>query len=168
MIRFLFRAASAFGALSVAALVIVTSASVFARYLLGAPIAWTEEVSGLLMIWIVMIGAIACEANRQHLSVDLLEVRLPPRARRILVVGVTLVSVVLLVWMAWEAFKLGQTTAFKKTQILGVSWFWLDLAVVIGALGTALVMLVGLFRPMPVQDPLSQYEHGLVEPRDAK
>jgi TRAP-type C4-dicarboxylate transport system permease small subunit len=168
MIHLIFRAASAFGALSVAALVAVTATSVFARYLLGTPIAWTEEVSGLLMIWIVMIGAIACEANRQHLSIDLLETRLSPPARRLLVGAVTLASVGLLVWMGWEAWQLGQTTAFKKTQILGVSWFWLDLAVVVGALGTAFVMLVGLFRPMEIERDPSEFEAPLLDRWDAK
>jgi TRAP-type transport system small permease protein len=145
--RFLFLAASAFSGLCVAALVLITAAAVFARYILGMPIAWTEEVSGLLMIWIVMVGAIACEANRQHLTIDLLEVALRPRVRRVLVILVALASMALLVFMAWQAWKLGQTTAFKKTQILGISWFWLDLAVVVGAGGTALVTLVRLLRP---------------------
>ena len=145
--RVLFLAASAFSGLCVAALVLITAAAVFARYILGMPIAWTEEVSGLLMIWIVMVGAIACEANRQHLTIDLLEVALRPRLRRVLVILVALASIALLVFMAWQAWKLGQTTAFKKTQILGISWFWLDLAVVVGAGGTAVVTLWRLLRP---------------------
>lgn len=145
--RFLYLAASAFGAVSVAVLVIMTAVAVFARYLLGTPIAWTEEVSGLLMIWIVMIGAIACEANRQHLTIDLLENALKPRLRRVLVIMVTLASIGLLVFMAWQAWALGQSTSFKKTQILGISWFWLDLGVVIGAAGTAFVMAWRLIRP---------------------
>lgn len=138
---------SAFGAIAVLVLVLLTAVAVGARYILGAPIAWTEEVSGLLMIWIVMIGAIACEANRQHLTIDLLEQALPGRARRALMIVVTLASVALLVFMAWQAWALAQSTAFKKTQILGVSWFWLDLAVVIGAAGTALVKLIRMVRP---------------------
>ncbi|ULB11677.1 TRAP transporter small permease [Cereibacter azotoformans] len=151
--RLIFLAASAFGALSVAVLVIMTAVAVFARYILGMPIAWTEEVSGLLMIWIVMVGAIACEANRQHLTIDLIEGLLSRRMRRLLSMAVGLASVGLLVFMAWQAWALGQTTAFKKTQILGVSWFWLDLAVVVGAAGTAFVTAWRLVRPEAEAQP---------------
>ncbi|MGP3699313.1 TRAP transporter small permease [Rhodobacter sp. NSM] len=145
--RLIFLAASAFGALSVAVLVLMTAAAVFARYVLGMPIAWTEEVSGLLMIWIVMVGAIACEANRQHLTIDLIESALSPRLNRALSTLIGLASVGLLTFMSWQAWALSQTTAFKKTQILSISWFWLDLAVVVGAAGTALVMAWRLIRP---------------------
>ncbi|QCP84294.1 TRAP transporter small permease [Cereibacter sphaeroides] len=145
--RLIFLAASAFGALSVAILVVMTAAAVVARYIFGMPIAWTEEVSGLLMIWIVMVGAIACEANRQHLTIDLIEAVLSPRLNRAISAVVGLVSIGLLIFMSWQAWALGQTTAFKKTQILGVSWFWLDLAVVVGAAGTAVVMAWRLIRP---------------------
>lgn len=159
--RLLSLAASAFGAISVAILVLMTAVAVFARYLFGAPIAWTEEVSGLLMIWIVMIGAIACEAERKHLTIDLLETALAPPLRRALVILVTLASIGLLVFMAWQAWALGQSTAFKKTQILGISWFWLDLGVVIGAAGTALVMAWRLVRPdAEATTPAADDRHG--------
>lgn len=145
--RVLYSIASALSALALAALVLATSAAVAARYVLGKPIAWTEEVSGLLMIWIVMLGAIACEAKRKHLTIDLIDQMLGPRTRQVLRIAIGLASIALLLVMAWQAWKLGQTTAFKKTQILGISWFWLDLAVVIGAAGTALVTFMHLFRP---------------------
>jgi TRAP-type transport system small permease protein len=159
MIRLLFRAASAFGALAVTVLVAVTAASVVARYVLGQPIAWTEEISGLLMVWIVMIGAIACEANRQHLTVDLAEAAMSPPVRRAVQIVVAIASAILLAVMAWEAWKLGQTAGFKRTQILGISWFWIDLAVVFGALGTAAVTLIAIRRPMQTESDLERAEH---------
>jgi len=145
--RLIFVVASVFGALSIAALVAITFAAVIARYVLGAPFYWTEEVSGFLMIWIVMIGAIACEANQQHLTIDIVERALPLRWRRPLAIVVTLISIALLLFMAWQAWSLGQSAKFKMTQILNVSWFWIDLAVVVGAAGTAAVMVWRLLRP---------------------
>lgn len=145
--RFIYQISSAFAGLAVAALVLLTSAAVFARYLFGAPIAWTEEASGFLMLWIVMIGAIACEAGRHHLTIDLIENALKGHVRRLLQIFVGLASIGLLIFMAWQAWALALTTTYKKTQILGISWFWLDLAVVIGAAVSALVTLIALFRP---------------------
>lgn len=145
--RFIYQLSSAVAGLGVAALVLLTFAAVVARYVFGSPIAWTEEASGFLMIWIVMIGAIACEAGRHHLTIDLLENALKGALRRGFQIIVGLTSIGLLLFMAWQAWALALTTTFKKTQILGISWFWLDLAVVIGAGLSALVTLIALFRP---------------------
>lgn len=138
---------SALGGAMIAILVAITTAAVFMRYILGMPLQWTEEVSGILMIWIVMLGAISCEWRRQHLTIDFAVGALPPAARRALTILVALASIAVLVLMAWLAWNLAQTASFKRTQILRVSWFWLDLAVVVGALGTAIVTLHQLFFP---------------------
>lgn len=155
----IFRLTSAFGAVCVGILVLMTAVAVLARYIFGVPFAWTEEVSGILMIWIVMVGAISCEANRQHLTIDLLENAMKGLPRRLMVFVVNLASVGLLAFMSWQGWALAKATAFKKTQILGVSWFWLDLAIVIGAGGTALVMAWRLYRPDAAANAPAAPEH---------
>ena len=77
---------------------------------------------------------------------------LPPRLRSAVSVTIALLSIGVLCVMAWLAWSLAQSAGFKKTQILGVSWFWMDLAVVLGALGTAAVVLWRIFRPAPDYD----------------
>jgi TRAP-type transport system small permease protein len=137
--------ASAIGGVLIAILVGVTSLAVFMRYVMNTPFQWTEEISGFLMIWIIMLGAISCEWRRQHLTIDFAVNALPSGPRRLLEIVVGLVSAGVLVWMGWLAWQLAQTAAFKRTQILRISWFWLDLAVVVGAGLTALVVLWRLF-----------------------
>ncbi|ODT60413.1 MULTISPECIES: TRAP transporter small permease [Paracoccus] len=144
--------ASALGALLVAVLVTLTAAAVFMRYVMGAPISWTEEVSAILMIWIIMLGAISCEWHRQHLTIDFAVAWLPRPGRRWLGVAVALLSVAVLLTMAWLAWGLAQGAGFKRTQILGVSWFWMNLAVVVGALGASAVTLWRMV--LPARDPL--------------
>ena len=71
---------------------------------------------------------------------------LPEWLRRALVVLVGLASVGLLGAMSWLGYELAIKAALKKTQILKVSWFWLDIAVTVGAVGIAIVMLVRVLR----------------------
>ncbi|WP_207101642.1 TRAP transporter small permease [Paracoccus shandongensis] len=139
--------ASAIGGVLIAILVGVTALAVFMRYVMGAPFQWTEEISGFLMIWIIMLGAISCEWRRQHLTIDFAVGALPSGPRRAIEIVVGLASAGVLVWMAWLGWQLGQSAAFKRTQILRISWFWLDLAVVVGAGLTALVVLWRLVAP---------------------
>lgn len=130
-------------------LVIMTIAAVIMRYCLNMPLQWTEEVSGLLMIWVVMFGAVVAERDNTHLSIPFLADALTPRGQRVLTLFVSLISIVLLIVMAWSAWKLAAGTAFKTTQILKISWFWIDIAVTVGAIGIACFTALHLIKKTP-------------------
>lgn len=122
-------------------LVIITIAAVIMRYCFNMPLQWTEEFSGLLMIWVVMFGAVVAERDNTHLSIPFLADALTQRRQRVLTLFVSLISILLLIIMAWSAWKLAAGTAFKTTQILKISWFWIDIAVTIGAIGIACLVM---------------------------
>lgn len=143
--RYLSRFSSLLGGIAIAVLVCLTVFAVFARYVLDNPLTFTEEASGILMIWIVMIGAISCEGRDQHLSIDVLTNLLPKSFGKLLMRLVAIVSIVTLGLLAWQAWDLSMMTQFKKTQILKISWFWIDLPVVIGAVGMGLMIAFRLF-----------------------
>lgn len=143
--RYLSRFSSLLGGIAIAVLVCLTVFAVFARYVLDNPLTFTEEASGILMIWIVMIGAISCEGRDQHLSIDVLTNPLPKSFGTLLMRLVAIVSIVTLGLLAWQAWDLSMMTQFKKTQILKISWFWIDLPVVIGAVGMGLMIAIRLF-----------------------
>ena len=130
-------------------LVIMTIAAVIMRYCFHMPLQWTEEVSGLLMIWVVMFGAVVAERDNTHLSIPFLPAALTSRGQRILAFLVSLMSIILLVVMAWSAWKLAAGTAFKTTQILKISWFWIDIAVTVGAIGVACFTALQLIKKTP-------------------
>ncbi len=78
---------SRFGAAIAAALVLftlaVTGYAVVLRYVLGTPLTWADELSGYLVVAIVMFGAAETLLRGEHISVDLLTGRLDGFARRI-------------------------------------------------------------------------------------
>lgn len=123
-------------------LVGITTAAVFARYVMGHPLQSTEELSGLLMIWIVFVGAICCEIDDEHLSIDMVVERLSFSSQYLIALVVGLASIGLLVVMAWLGWELTHSAGLKKTQILHISWFWIYIAVVVGAAGSAAVIAV--------------------------
>ena len=125
-------------------LVIMTIAAVIMRYCFNMPLQWTEEVSGLLMF-----GAVVAERDNTHLSIPFLADALTPRWQRVLTLCVSLISIVLLIVMAWSAWKLAAGTAFKTTQILKISWFWIDIAVTVGAIGIACFTALHLIKKTP-------------------
>ncbi len=50
----------------------VTGFSVFRRYILGKPLTWSDELSGFLVVAIVMLGTAEVFRRDEHISVDIL------------------------------------------------------------------------------------------------
>lgn len=119
-------------------MVLATAYSVFMRYVAGAPVHWMEEVSGICMIWIVMIGAIIAESKDSNLSIPLFIDMLQSRGRALVNLAVGIVSIGLLLYIAWLGYGLASKVAFKLTGVLKISWFWIDIAVPVGAVGMAI------------------------------
>lgn len=70
------------GVAVVLSMVAVVAYSVFNRYVLNTPVTWSDELSGYLVVALVMVGAAEALRRNDHIGVDLLTVRLPERARR--------------------------------------------------------------------------------------
>jgi TRAP-type C4-dicarboxylate transport system permease small subunit len=65
-------AAAAFSAALVLVTLAITGFSVFRRYVLGRPVTWTDELSGFLVVAIVMLGAAEVLRRDEHVSVDII------------------------------------------------------------------------------------------------
>lgn len=105
-------AVSALGVLSVLA---ITAYSVFQRYVLGTPVTWTDELSGYLVVGIVMFGAAETLRRGEHISVDLITTRLGPTGSRLAAVWGQ-VAVILLV----AAILASAVTAVRFSYDFGI------------------------------------------------
>lgn len=97
-------------ALMLSAMVIAVFMNVVLRYTAGTGFASSEELARLLFVWLVCLGAILASAENRHLGFDLVQSRLPRRARqactwitRVLV----LYPILLLIQGAYEQVKVG-------------------------------------------------------------
>ena len=75
--------AAAVGAGVVVLMMLVVSYSVVNRYILNTPITWTDELSGYLVVALVMLGAADALRRGDHISVDLITARLAKRGKQV-------------------------------------------------------------------------------------
>ena len=83
----------------------VVFGNVICRYFLDISLGWYEEISRFLLIWIVFLGAVIALIRGDHLSIDLLQLVLSPRACRAAAVLTDMLMLAALVIMfqgAWE------------------------------------------------------------------
>ena len=75
--------AAALGAGVVILMMTVVIYSVINRYVLGTPVTWSDELSGYLVVALVMLGAAEALRRGDHISVDLITGRLGPGRQRL-------------------------------------------------------------------------------------
>lgn len=140
-LRWLTRAVRAAIALLVGALVAVTLAQVYFRYVTGGALAWSEELARYLFVWVVFLGSAVAVGQRAHIVVDVVVVRLPAGLQRGLALGAAVLVVAFVSFLAVYGGSLVRLAWAQTSPGLGVSRGFLFLAVPVGA---ALMCVYGL------------------------
>jgi TRAP-type transport system small permease protein len=113
-------------------LVITTSLQVFTRYVLNAPLSWTEELARMLFIWITFLGAAVIAKRGGHVSIDFLALLLPPGARRWMQAAAHAVSLTILVTLGVKGVLLLRITGISASPALGIPWAYVYAAFPLG------------------------------------
>jgi len=106
---------SAICALLLAADLGVVLLSVFYRYVLSAPIEWSDDVARGLMVALSFFGAASALARNENIGVGFFVARLGPSARRRVDATAALVVAATAVSIAWYAIALGRFTTGQTT-----------------------------------------------------
>lgn len=109
--------------------------NVVLRYVFLSPIAWAEEFSLYLLVWIVFVGASVAIRTRGHVAIDLVPRALSPvnRRRLALLVG-TLVLIFLAVFFYYSAVHTLRTAASGQVTPIMLAPMWLTyLAMPVGS-----------------------------------
>ena len=119
-------AAKFFLGLSMGAIVVITVAAVWWRYVLNAPIAWIEQVSNMLFIWIVFIGAAVLYRQQLHIAVDMFVRMLPDRILGIAFWIIELANLSFIVILFLSSLKLSIDVLGNTTGALDITpaWFY--------------------------------------------
>jgi len=92
---FIFRVAQwadQLSALICAVLIVVTTLAMIV-YQLGISIPWLDDVLRLLLIWLVYMGCVSLCLDNDHISMDAIYLRLPPKARKVMDVIIALLGI---------------------------------------------------------------------------
>lgn len=102
-------------ALLLAAVVLINVAQVVFRYLIGAPLGWTEEVMRYSVVWLTFLASAAALHRGEHMVINVLGHILPPAARRALYI-LTLLAIAAFCWvLIVEGFPLAWRNAAQTS-----------------------------------------------------
>jgi len=72
--------------LSMAGITIILSVNVFLRYLFSRPFPWAEEISVLLVVWAVFLGAGLVQKKDEHVAITYLYDLLSPKWKTLVLI----------------------------------------------------------------------------------
>lgn len=107
-------------ALMIFASVLITCHMIFVRGVLGQSTIWQTEAVIYLMIGATLLGLAYVQRLRGHVGVDLLPRLVPPMARRVLAVLVTVSTIAMIaamVWYGWEMFHMAWKRGWKSESV---------------------------------------------------
>lgn len=131
-----------------AVMAVLVFGNVVLRYAFDSGIAVSEELSRLLFVWLIFLGAILASVQRAHIGFDALVQRLPLAGRKLLVV----LTGALMLWACgmfvvggWQQTEINLGNSYP---VLGISYGWLyGVAIVFGA-GMALAIANNIWRTL--------------------
>jgi len=108
--------------ISIVALIVLSLLQVFTRYVLNAPLSWTEEVSTMFLIWMTYVGTYTLLYQDSHARVDLIDEFFGKRIARWIHTFWDIVIGVFLVALAYAGVSLMEVIAYDKTPALRISY----------------------------------------------
>lgn len=119
----------------VVALAVVVFLQVFNRFVLKAPLAWSEDLAMLLFQWVAFLGAAVGIKRMRHFGIELVVKKMSPKARRGIEILIPFIVGIVAVTMITEGYKLIQFNTNRIYSSMELSYVWAYLPIpVSGAL----------------------------------
>ncbi|WP_375784966.1 TRAP transporter large permease subunit [Bradyrhizobium sp. Pha-3] len=128
-------------ALLVVAEIAVLSAGIVGRYVFRSPIVWSDELAGILFLWLAMLGSVIAFQRGEHMRMTAIVGVLSAEARAFLDVVAAAASLAFLVLVVWPAYEFAADEAFVTTPALEIVNTWRAAALPIG-IGLMLIAAV--------------------------
>ncbi|WP_439402888.1 TRAP transporter large permease subunit [Bradyrhizobium sp. DASA03068] len=128
-------------ALLVLAEIAVLSAGIVSRYVFRSPIVWSDELAGILFLWLAMLGSVIAFQRGEHMRMTAIVGVLSAEVRAFLDVVAAAASLAFLVLVVWPAYEFAADEAFVTTPALEIVNSWRAAALPIG-IGLMLIAAV--------------------------
>src|SRR3954453_834975 len=107
-------------ALLVVAEIIVLLAGILARYVFHKPIVWSDELAGMLFLWLAMLGAVIAFQRGEHMRMTAIAGMLPPRPRPFLDGVAVAAALTFLLLVIDPAYEFASDEVFVTTPALEI------------------------------------------------
>lgn len=147
------------------AILALVSAQIGARVIAGQPLSWPDELSRILFIYLVFIGAVETSVRHTHIAVNMRDTfGLPARVDDLLDMGRMAVCILVLAIIAWGAWQMIPVVGTMSLPATGLPMSVMVLPILLGSALMILATLLNIFSrlagrpllPEQARDPQSE------------
>lgn len=106
---------------------------VVGRYAFNTGFSWTEETMRYLMVWLMMLGSVACIFRAEHMALATLENMVPPPKARLVRSALYTVAAIFCVFVLIYGWPLAMRNANQVAPASGIPMIYPYLALPVGA-----------------------------------
>lgn len=133
-------------AILVVAEVVVLFAGVVSRYVLHAPLIWSDELASMLFLWLATLGAVVAFRRSEHMRMTALVASAGPRLRAYLDLVAICAALAFLLLIVHPAYEYASDEGVITTPALQISNAWRAAALPIGTCLMAVFAFLRLIR----------------------
>jgi len=129
----LIKSIRAFTAMLLLLMFVIIMLEVIFRYALRSAPFWTEELARYIMFYMVLVGSSAAYRYQQHPALGFITNKFKKSFRKIweIIIDLIILSIHLVVFT--EGYQMAQRELIARTPALRISFFWVYLALPVGA-----------------------------------
>ncbi|WNV11696.1 TRAP transporter large permease subunit [Tardiphaga sp. 709] len=136
-------------ALLVLAEIGILFAGIVGRYVFHTPLIWSDELAGILFLWLAMLGSVLAFQRNEHMRMTAIVSKLDPDMRAFLDTVAVSASLAFLVLVIHPAYEFAADEVYVRTPALDIVNTWRAAALPVGM---GLMLLVALLRLASVAD----------------
>jgi len=110
----------------------VLFAGIVARYVFQSPLVWTDELAGILFLWLAMLGSVLAFQKGEHMRMTAVVARLSPGPKAFLEAIAVVAPLAFLALCLPPAYCFAEGESFVTTPVLEISNVWRAAAIPIG------------------------------------
>jgi tripartite ATP-independent transporter DctM subunit len=145
----IFMVAAMPAALLVLAEIAVLLAGIIGRYAFHSPIIWSDELAGILFLWLAMLGSVLAFQRNEHMRMTAIVSMLSPSARAFLDVVAVAATLAFLLLVIHPAYEFAADEVYVTTPALDIVNAWRAAALPVGF---GLMLAVAVLRLASVTD----------------
>ncbi|QND75509.1 TRAP transporter large permease subunit [Tardiphaga robiniae] len=111
-------------ALLVLAEIAILFSGIVGRYIFHTPLIWSDELAGILFLWLAMLGSVLAFQRDEHMRMTAIVSKLDPDARAFLDVVAVAASLAFLVLVIHPSYEFAADEVFVRTPALDIVNTW--------------------------------------------
>jgi tripartite ATP-independent transporter DctM subunit len=123
--------------------VVILASGVFTRYVLRDPLVWSDELAGILFLWLAMLGAVVAYRRDEHIRLSVVVRRASPRVAEILTAISSVVTAIFVIELMPASIKFFAQEQIDVTPALSIPQSYVVLSIIVGL---ALILVLAILR----------------------